>query len=822
MQKAFRKRCSRKRRHGRNKRRIDERKEHSMNPRIRTLKDKMLSEKRYASIEQAKIITESYKAHEGESRTMQRAYALKAALEKISIAVTPGELIVGNRTAGVRAGVVFPESGSAWVDKEFETLPTRPQDKFNVHPEDIDDFRKNIYPYWHDKSLEDYLKKSYGKEINDIAKVVKINQKDHAQGHICPDCRRWIDMGPAGLKKEALDKLKELKAHPEHFHHDHCVVSADEKYTEEFYKSIALVMEGVSDFMVRYADRIDEMIASGEADEEMKTVADNCRNLAVRPALTFHEALQSLWFLFVVLQMESNASSFSPGRLDMILWPYYEKDVKEGRLTKERALELIECLWLKFNQIVYMRNQGSAKFFAGFPIGFNIAVGGQDREGHEVKNDLSFLFLKAQEELGLPQPNLSVRLFPGTSEDLLEAAIHVVAKGSGMPQFFNDKAVIPALEHLGVSHEDAMDYAIVGCVELTTQGNNLGWSDAAMFNMNKALELTLTGGVDLLTGEKIGPDMGKLTEYKTFEDLEKAYAKMLDYYIDRMIKACEEVEKAHIKFLPTPFLSSVIDDCMDKGLDVTAGGAHYNFSGIQMIQVANIADSMAALKKLVFDEKQIPKDTMLKALENNFKGYEVIRTMLMNKVPKYGNDVEWVDDLGTKWAEYFRKKIDTYTNYRGGKYHTGMYTVSAHVPMGENVGASPDGRYAGTPLADGGMSPVYGRDITGPTAVLKSVSRIDKNLTSNGGLLNMKFLPDFFKNQEGIEKFANFLRAFVDLEIPHIQFNVVNREDLLKAKKHPEQYSGLTVRVAGYTAYFVELAGELQDEIIARTSYAGV
>ena len=307
--------------------------------------------------------------------------------------------------------------------------------------------------------------------------------------------------------------------------------------------------------------------------------------------------------------------------------------------------------------------------------------------------------------------------------------------------------------------------------------------------------------------------------YETFEDLENAFKAHVDYYMDKMILACEQVEKAHMDLLPTPFLSAVINDCMDKGMDVTRGGAHYNLSGIQMIQVANLADSLAAVKQLVFDEKKVSKERLLKALETNFEEDEILRTMLLNKVPKYGNDVEWVDELGAKWAGYFRERLKNYKNYRGGLYHTGMYTVSAHVPMGENVGASPDGRYAGTPLADGGMSPVYGRDTNGPTAVLKSVSRLDKSWTTNGGLLNMKFLPEFFKTENGIDKFAKMLRTFVDLEIPHIQFNVVRKEDLQAAQKNPEAYRGLTVRVAGYTAYFVELADELQNEIIARTSY---
>lgn len=332
----------------------------------------------------------------------------------------------------------------------------------------------------------------------------------------------------------------------------------------------------------------------------------------------------------------------------------------------------------------------------------------------------------------------------------------------------------------------------------------------------------MTGGKCLLTGEQIAPDFGNMEDYQTFEELEAAFQKQIDYFMDKMILACEEVEKAHIDLLPSPFLSASIDNCMEEGMDVTAGGAKYNLSGIQMIQVANLADSLAAIKQLVYDEKRVSQKEFLDALTANFEGYEILRAMMLNKVPKFGNDVDWVDALGAKWAEYFKERLRTFQNYRKGPYHTGMYTVSAHVPMGENVGATPDGRYAGEPLADGGMSPVYGRDITGPTAVLKSVSKLDKNLTTNGGLLNMKFLPEFFKNEAGIQKFANFLRSFVDLEIPHIQFNVVRKEDLIAAKENPEQYRGLTVRVAGYTAYFTELADELQNEIIARTSYGDI
>lgn len=774
--------------------------------RIEVLKTRMLEQPRYVSIEQALIITKTYQEHETDSKQVKRAWSLYNALTQIEIGIEPEELIVGNRTKGVRYGVVFPESGISWVDREFETIPTRPQDKFLVHPEDIETFRKVIVPYWKGKSLEDIVHQRIGDEISEISKVVKINQTDHAQGHICPNVKEWLELGPAGVIAKAEKNLVGANASQ-----------------QEFYRCVILVMQGVQKFMQRYADLLEEKADSyPKYTASMRELAKICQNLQNRPAQSFHEALQSTWFLFVVLHMESNASSFSPGRLDQILYPYYQKDLAEKKMDDDQALEMIECLWLKFNEIVYLRNKNSAKYFAGFPIGFNVAVGGQDENGNDASNALSHLLIQAQEDIGLPQPNLSVRLFEHTDQALLTHAVKCVSKGSGMPQFFNDKAIVSPLMDLGISKQDALNYAIVGCVELTTHGNNLGWSDAAMFNMNKVLELTLNHGKCLLTGKQMGPDLGSLSTYASFSDLEAAYQKMMDYFIEKMIPCCEGVEKAHIDCLPTPFLSAVIDDCMDKGMDVTAGGAHYNLSGIQMIQVANLADSLAAIKELVYDKKKVDASHLEKALQNNFVGDEVLRQMLLHRVPKYGNDVAWVDELGAKWALYFREQLRKYKNYRNGPYHTGMYTVSAHVPMGQNVGASADGRFAQDPLADGGLSAVYGRDIQGPTAVLKSVSKMDNSCTTNGGLLNMKFLPDFFKTEAGITKFCNFLRAFVDLEVPHIQFNVVSKENLLDAQKHPDQYRSLTVRVAGYTAYFTELAGDLQNEIIARTSYDNI
>ena len=751
-----------------------------MSERIAVLKKEMLDESRYATIEQARIITKSYRQTEGQPRCIQRAKALKAALEEMTIRIEPHERIVGNRTPGVRGGVVFPETGASWVDREFETLPTRPQDRFQIHQEDVAEFRSEILPYWQGRSLEDRVREAVGPQVDAISKVVKINQKDHSQGHICPNTRKWLALGPDGIRRQALD---------------HMAGAAGKQ--KDFYESVVVTMEGACRFISRYAELARSMYEQ-TGRENLREVAEICKKLAVSPAQTYQEAVQAVWFLYVILQMEGNASSFSPGRMDQYLYPYFTHSRAHG-MTLEDALEITEYLWLKFNQLVYLRNSNSAKYFAGFPIGFNVAIGGQKLDGSDTPNELSYLFLQAQAHLLLPQPNLSLRIYNGSPQELLEAATRVIAMGSGMPQIFNDEAVIPALEAHGIHHEDAVNYAIVGCVELT-----------------------LNHGVYQLTGEKTGLDLGDLTTYKTFEELEEAYAKQIDHFSDRMVTCITQVEKMHELLLPTPFLSAVIDDCLTRGMDVTQGGARYNFAGVQAIQIANVADSLAAIKLLVYDEKKLSAQELLHALQTNFEDAPLVRTMLLNKVPKYGNDVPWVDELGAKWVNYFADGLRKYRNGRGGIYQMGLYTVSAHVPMGQNVAASADGRYARDPLADGGVSAMYGRDVSGPTALLHSVSRLPFEKASNGTLLNMKFFPQFFKTQTGIVKFTQLLRAVCRLGISHIQFNVLNEADLKDAQAHPENYRGLTVRVAGYTAYFTELARDLQDEIIARTTYEAI
>jgi formate C-acetyltransferase len=776
-----------------------------MSERIALLKEQTVSSQRYMSVEQARIITRIYRENISSPSSQKRAKALAASLDEMPIALDPQELIVGNRTPGIRAGVVFPEAGISWIARELDSMPTRPQDPFRVREKDKQIFLEEIEPFWKGKTMEDYIYGDFGEELSAIEKVVKINQKDHAQGHICPNVEKWLKLGPSGLLKEARMALE--KTSPEQ---------------RDFYESSCLVLEAALRFMRRYAVLAETKLSvekDGEVRDQLKEICDICLHLADHPPTTFREALQSVWFLFVMLHMESNASSFSPGRMDQYLLPYFQRDMEEGSLDMEGALELIDALFIKFNQIVYMRNAHSARYFAGFPIGFNVVLGGQTTQGEDATNTLSYLFLKAQEHIGLPQPNLTARLHKGSPLNFVLECSRIIGLGSGMPQIVNDESIVPSLVHAGYEQEDAMDYAVVGCVELSSQGKSLGWSDAAMFNLVKALELALNDGRCMLTGKILGLRTGSLADFSSYEDLEQAYARQIDYFTERMIQACEFVEAAHQRFLPSALLSTVVEDCLTQGVDVTAGGARYNFSGIQAIQVANVADSLAVLKTLIYEEKRFGREEFMKALQGDFADREDLRLSCLEDVPKFGNDVKWVDELGNKWIRFFNDRIRSHQNFRGGDYILGLYTVSAHVPMGQNVGASPDGRHAASPLADGGISPMYGQDIHGPTAVLASVSRIPSLLASNGTLLNMKFLPSFFRTKKDREKFASFLKAFVRMPIHHVQFNVVNKEDLLEAKKQPEKYLGLTIRVAGYTAYFVELAEDLQDEIIERTCH---
>jgi formate C-acetyltransferase len=786
--------------------------------RVARIRERLLQNERELDVERARYTTQSYRQTEGQPMPVRRARMLLHLVRNLRIAIGPDELLVGDRSLQPRMGVIAPEGAVDWVDGELENLHTRPQDRFNVQPEQISELRADIFPYWQGKTLKEIVSTRIPSEVREAiqGKVFGLNQTDHAQGHILPDVAGWLRLGVKGLREQVRDARRQPH------------VGAAEH--QVFYDAALIALQAAQEFMARYADlaRCEAAKTTDAARrQELGRIALLCDWISENPPRHFWEALQAVWFLFVLLQIESNASSFSPGRFDQYMLPFLERDLQAGRLTLFEAQVLLEHLWLKFSQVVLLRSSDGARYFAGFPIGFNIVLGGilphrATVSGKDATNYLSYMCLRAQADLGLTQPNLSIRIHRDSPREFLMASAFVISKGSGMPQVFNDEVIIPSQLNRGVSPDDATDYAVVGCVELSTPGRALGWSDAAMFNMTRVLEIALFGGRDPESGKQIGPETLPLDRVDSFEVLEAAYDVQLAHFIALMVRGCNTVDSVHAEILPSPFLSLVVDECIKRGVDVTAGGARYNFSGVQGVQIANVADSLAAVRQAVFEEKWLTANELLTVLRTNYEGNEELRQRLLSHIPKYGNDDGRVDALASKWADRYSELVAQYRNIRGGIYQPGFYTVSAHLPMGANVGATPDGRHARAPLADGGLSPSAGRDRRGPTAVLRSVSKINLGLASNGTLLNMRFLPAFFADQQALGSFVDLLRGFCKLKIPHVQFNVVSSATLREAQSAPEKHRHLVVRVAGYSAYFVELVLELQDEIISRTQFASV
>jgi len=760
--------------------------ERSLNGRIRKLKKAIAPGAHPIFLKRSLLYLESYRITEGEHTIIRRAKALENILKKIPITIQSDQRIVGGRTPSPRMGVPATEGDVEWLYNEIDSLPERKQEPFLVDNKNKEIFFEVIYPYFRDKTLKKWIESNLSDEVKEgiNQKVFNLNQTTHSQGHILPDVSKWLEQGINGL----IDEVKSAERQ----------YSSSNTDSNNFYEAVLITLKAASTFINRYAELAEEM---GLTD-----IAKRCRKLAEFPPESFADAVQSLWFLFVILHLESIGSSFSPGRLDQILYPYYKKDIERGVLTSEEALDLIEELYIKFNEVVLLRSEDAARYFAGFPIGFNVALGGQNEMGEDATNELSYLFLKAQADLLLPQPNLSVRLHSKSPRRFLEAVSYVISRGSGMPQLFNDEIIIPALLNRGIEVEDARNYAIIGCVELGIPGKSLGLSDAALFNMPRLLELTMY--------EK---------RYKSFNDLSRALYMNLKKYVKLMVEGCNVVDKAHATMLPTPFLSSVISNCFEKGLDVSQGGAYYNFTGPQAVGIANLVDSLYTLKELVFDksgcENRLDYQDFCRILMEDFSGNEMLRHRILNRLPKYGNNDPEVDHFAHEWSRKYNMEVEKYRNPRGGRFQPGLYTVSAHVPLGMNVGATPDGRKSFEPLADGGLSPMRGRDVKGPIAVLQSVSKVDQIRASNGALLNLKFHPSVFEGDEGYSKFSQFLRGFVDYKNIHVQFNIVSADVLRKAQKNPDAYRDLVVRVAGYSAFFVELNEALQEDIIERTEH---
>jgi len=784
--------------------------------------------------ERAMLWTESVKATHGQPQIVRNAKALAHVLANMTIFISKYELIVGNQASSMRASPVFPEISYEWLMKEMDEFPpeNRPGDAFPMTDETKAELR-SIADYWKGETTHDFSKSLMTKEIlraeAGYGKGVFLggNYFFTGVGHICAYFPKVFEKGFNGIKKdaqEAYDKLKDENG---------VIVDPKDAKKRAFYEAELITCDGVMAFAKRYAKLARDMAAK-ERDpgrkEELEQIAKNCDQVPANPARNFWETCQSFWFVQLIIQLESSGHSISPGRFDQYMYPSYKKDVGAGTITKEFAQELIEHLWIKLSEINKIRDWGSTKAFGGYPMFQNLGVGGKTPAGADATNDLSFMCLDATAHTRLPQPSIIIRWHNEGDENLYVKASKVTKIGLGMPAWYNDEVIIPAMLNRGRSIEDANDYCIIGCVEPDVWGREYGWHDAMFFNLNFCLELALNDGKCLNcsskcmiydqcvgAGEQLGLKTGKLSDYKTFDEVKAAYEKQVKYFVHLAQEFNNAEDAGHQVRKPLPFLSLVDEPCVERGIDVTAGGAKYNYTGPQGVGMANAGDGLVALKKLCYDEKSVTPDTMLKALKANWEGYEDIRAKIQGPdMPHYGNDDDHADEM-TAWASLvYCKAMEKCPNAHGGIFQPGLYPVSGNVPAGAMQAATPDGRAVGEAITDG-VSPVHGHDIMGPTAVVLSAAKLDHLIASNGTLLNQLFAPDALAGSVGDKNFLAMIKVFFDRKGLHVQHNVVSKDVLLAAQKEPEKFAGLVVRVAGYSVFFTGIDKALQDDIIERT-----
>ena len=807
----------------------------------------------------AMLITESYKQTESEPMIIRRAKAFQHILENIPIIIRDLELIVGSSTIAPRGCQTYPEFSYDWLEAEFETVETRSADPFYISDKTKAEL-KEANAYWKGRTTSE-LATAYMEPETLTAMEHNIftpgNYFYNGVGHVTVKYGEVLEIGFSGIKAKAQAELDALS-----------LSDGDYMTKSRFYEAVIISCDAAVTYARRYAKLALEM-AENCSDmarkKELLFIAQNCANVPEKGATGFYEACQSFWFVQQLLQLESSGHSISPGRFDQYMYPYYEKDIKSGKITREFAQELMDCIWVKLNDLNKCRDEASAEGFAGYSLFQNLIAGGQNADGIDVTNDLSFMSISASMHVFLPQPSLSVRVWNGTPHEFLIRAGELTRTGIGLPAYYNDEVIIPALESRGIPLKDARNYNIIGCVEPQVPGKTEGWHDAAFFNMCRPMELVFNNGMD--KGERVGPATGRVEDMKTFDEFYQAYKDQMEYAIQLLVNADNAIDQAHMERCPLPFLSCMVDDCIKAGKTVQEGGAVYNFTGPQGFGVANMADALYAVKQLVYEEKKITMKELKEALATNYgKGLreddveavtaEIAKELaaagkpvgekevkailnavvtasespavkengqrildLIDEVPKFGNDIPEVDAFARDVAYTYTKPLEKYKNPRGGIFQAGLYPVSANVPLGGQTGATPDGRLAHTPVADG-VSPSAGKDINGPTAAANSVARLDHFIASNGTLFNQKFHPSALSGRNGLENFVGLIRSYFDQKGMHMQFNVVSRETLIDAQKHPEQYKHLVVRVAGYSALFTTLSKSLQDDIIRRTEQA--
>jgi formate C-acetyltransferase len=800
-------------------------------PRIKDLRRRIMDAKSTICLERARIITDVYKNNEDKPVILKRALALKAILEQMTIFIDPAELIVGNQASAHRAAPIFPEYTVHWIIDEIDQFDKRPGDRFY-----IDDDKKPellaLCAYWKGKTLRDKALAMMPEEsryLNEVEMIKAEGMITSGDGHIAVNVADVLQGGIVRVKERAQRRLDKLD------------ISRFSDFKKQFFlQAVVMVCDAVVHFANRYADLAD-CLATAEPNParrtELQCIARTCRRVPEHPAASFYEALQSTWFIQLILQIESNGHSVSYGRLDQYLYPFYARDLESGAISEEGATELLENLWIKTYTINKIRGWSHTRFSAGGPLYQNVTVGGQTPDGNaagnaagkDAANPLSVLVLRSVGRVRFPQPNLTVRYHMGAPDSFMKQALEIVKLGFGMPAFNNDEVIVPSFIRLGVKPKDAYNYSAIGCVEVAVPGKwGYRCTGMSFLNFGKVLMTALNDGVEPLSGKRIHPGVGRhFVEMESFDEVFAAWSQTVRYFTRQAVIIDTAADYAIELEAPDVLCSALTDDCIERGLSIKEGGAVYDFiSGLQ-VGIANLGNSLAAIKKLVFEDQILTRDQVWQAILTNFEGVEgeKIRQVLLNNAPKYGNDEDYVDRLLVDAYNEYIDEIARYKNTRfgrgpiGGCYYAGTSSISANVPQGSTVSAMPDGRKAREPLAEG-CSPSHGTDIHGPTAVFKSLGKLPNDKITGGVLLNQKLSPSMLSKAENTEKLLRMIRTFFDrLHGFHVQYNVVSRETLLAAQREPQKYNDLIVRVAGYSAFFNVLSPETQNDIIERTEH---
>ncbi|MFC1563773.1 trans-4-hydroxy-L-proline dehydratase [candidate division KSB1 bacterium] len=784
-----------------------------MNKRINKLRDQSVNAVPSITPERALLVTEFYKSDKAHSVSppVCRAMVLKHILSKKAICINEDELIVGERGPAPKATPTYPELTTHSL-KDLEILNSREKIPFKVDAKTKNIYKNEIIPFWKGKTIREKIFRHMLKDWKDafFAGVFTEFMEQRAPGHTVLDDKIY-KRGLNEFKKEIRKSLirLDLLNDPEAF-----------KKREEL-KAMSIVIDALIIFARRHADKALELAGRKKnktRKKELLEIAEICRRIPENAPGSFREALQYYWFVHLGVITELNPwDAFNPGKLDQHLYPFYKDELEAGTLTKAGAKELLQAFWIKFNNQPSPPKVGvTAEESATYTDFAQINSGGVKPDGSDGVNEVSYLMLDVIEEMRLIQPNPSVQISKKTPDRFLKRTLDVVRQGMGQPSIFNTDAVIQELIRQGKSIEDARCGGTSGCVETGAFGKE-NYNLTGYFNMVKVLEVTLNNGIDPRTGKKIGIKTGDPVKFKSFEELFEAYKKQLKHFIDIKVRGNNIIERLYAAYMPVPFLSIMIDDCIKTGRDYHDGGARYNTSYIQGVGLGTITDSMTSIRYNVFDKRKITFKKLLTAMKNDFRKNDKLRDMLLNKTPKFGNDDDRADSIMKMLFDAYFNEVDGRKNTKGGEYRINLLPTTVHVYFGSVINATPDGRLAGEPLSEG-ISPVQGADRNGPTAVIKSVSKMD-HIKTGGTLLNMKFSPQVLEGDTGLTKLSHLVRSHFKLDAHHIQLNVVTADKLKDAQKHPEMYRDLIVRVAGYSDYFVDLGKTLQDEIIRRTEH---